>query len=70
MFAGFLAGIGSFFAPINDEGKVKIPEHLIGTVYVVVTSSGSELTDETIIAGPAIARFSYPSSSLRHTRIS
>ena len=63
MFAAFLTGTETLFVSINDEGMAKVPEGLIGTVYVLVASSDGKLTDKTIIAGPAIARFSYPSSA-------
>jgi hypothetical protein len=63
LFAAFRTGTATLFSPINDEGEVKVPEGLIGTVYILVTSENGKVTDETIVAGPAIARFSYPSNS-------
>ena len=62
MFAAFLTGTGSLFAQINDKGEVTVPEKLVGTVYILVTKA-NQLADDTIIAGPALVRFSYPSDA-------
>jgi hypothetical protein len=62
-FAAFVAGTGTSFVPINDKGEVTVPEGLIGTVYVLVTKNTDTLTDETIVAGPALVRFPYPSDA-------
>lgn len=62
LFAAFVTGTETRFLPIDDNGEVTIPEGLIGTVYVLVTRDNSKVTDEAIVAGPAMARFPYPAS--------
>jgi hypothetical protein len=60
-FGAFLTGTETLFTPINDGGGIGVPNGMNGTVYVLVTSSNTTVTDETILAGPAILRFPYPS---------
>jgi hypothetical protein len=61
LYGAFLTGTQRLFAPINDKGEIAVPIGMNGTVYILVTRDGSKVTDETIVAGPAILRFPYPS---------
>jgi hypothetical protein len=56
-FVVFLFGLGQNFVPIDSEGNVAVPANLTGQVYGIATSSGTELTDSTTVAGPALLLF-------------
>jgi len=56
LFLAFYSGLSTEFAPIKD-GKATIPKDLSGTVYAVVSSNGTMVTDDTTVAGPAIFIF-------------
>ncbi|KAF9459793.1 ferritin-like domain-containing protein [Collybia nuda] len=58
LFAAFLLGTGTIFTPIKDGiFEIDIPKELKCWVYVVVTNDGGKVSDETIVAGPAILNF-------------
>ena len=52
-----LSGLDTAFISIGEDGTVTLPENLIGQVYAVITSSGTEVSDKTILAGPEILLF-------------
>ena len=52
----FLSGLSLNFVVIKD-GIVAVPRNLSGQVYAIATSSGTELSDNTTIAGPAVMLF-------------
>jgi len=52
----FFTGLDKIFVPITD-GEVEVPKNLSGQVYALATSSGTEATDSTTVAGPAILLF-------------
>ena len=56
-FVVFYFGLSKTFVPIDGKGQVAVPADLSGQVYAVATSSGTEATDSTTIAGPAILLF-------------
>jgi hypothetical protein len=60
-FIAFYTGLSQEFAPVTN-GKVTIPQDLIGTVYAVVTTNGTAAADENILAGPAILEFNFDST--------
>ncbi|KAF5328756.1 hypothetical protein D9619_011622 [Psilocybe cf. subviscida] len=57
----------AFFTGLNKEfvavqgGKVKIPSDLSGQVYAVATTNGTDVSDATTVAGPAILQFQHDS---------
>lgn len=53
----FYFGLSKIFVPIDGNGEVTVPANLSGQVYAVATSSGTEATDNTTVAGPAILSF-------------
>ena len=55
-FIAFLTGLDTIFVPI-ENGTVEIPASLSGTIYAVATTSGTEASPATIVAGPAILEF-------------
>lgn len=61
LFVAFFTGLSQEFAPIVSDGSVTIPKDLIGTVYAVVTTSGTQADDSNIVAGPAILSFNFNS---------
>lgn len=57
LYVAFFHGLDTVFAPYNEESKtVKLPKDVgTGTVYAVITTQSSgAVSDETIVAGPAI----------------
>ncbi|KAG8844846.1 hypothetical protein FRB96_002806 [Tulasnella sp. 330] len=59
VFMAFYSGLSTVFMPISG-GKVTIPKGLEGTVYAVVSTNGTAVTDDTTVAGPAIFEFDVP----------
>ena len=53
----FYSGLSKAVVPIDEKGQVAVPANMTGHVYAVATSSGTEATDKTILAGPAILSF-------------
>jgi len=53
-FIAFLSGLLVQFVAIGSNGDVTIPDNVSGQVYAIATSSGSVLSADTTIAGPAI----------------
>ena len=56
-FVVFLFGLEQNFVPIDSQGNVTVPANLTGQVYAIATTSGTNLTDATTVAGPAILLF-------------
>jgi len=52
----FFTGLDKIFVPITD-GEVEVPKDLSGQVYALATSSSTEVTDSTTVAGPTILLF-------------
>ncbi|PPQ70012.1 hypothetical protein CVT25_006093 [Psilocybe cyanescens] len=52
----FLTGFDKIFVPVQN-GKVVVPVGLSGQVYAVATNSGTDASDNSILAGPAILQF-------------
>lgn len=61
MWVVFLTGLDHRFVQIQD-GMVTIPADLLGTVYAVVSTNGTVVDDETIVAGPVILDFDFDSA--------
>ncbi|GAA5984899.1 hypothetical protein JCM11641_003619 [Rhodosporidiobolus odoratus] len=53
-YAIFLSGLSQTAATFDSEGQVTIPEGVTGQVYVVVSSQNATVSDDTVLAGPAI----------------
>jgi hypothetical protein len=53
----FYYGLSKIFVPIDDEGQVAVPANMSGRVYAVASSSGTEVTDKIVVAGPATYYF-------------
>ncbi len=60
--AVFLTGLTTESAEIEGDGTVTVPADLKGTVYVVVTKGGANVTDESTVAGPAVLEFDFNSN--------
>jgi hypothetical protein len=57
IYAAFITVLGPIFVDVKVTGsdfEVIVPEGINGQSYVVLTSSNTEVTDDTTIAGPAI----------------
>lgn len=55
-FIVFYYGLTEAFVPI-DKGQVAVPADVTGRVYAVGTTSGSEVTNETMVTHPIILTF-------------
>lgn len=56
-YAAFITVLGPIFVDVkncDDKLEVVVPEGINGQSYVILTSSNTEVTDDTTIAGPAI----------------
>jgi hypothetical protein len=56
-FVVFYSGLLMAFVPIDSNGQVTVPANVTGLAYAVATTSGTEATAQTIVAGPAILTF-------------
>jgi len=56
LFLAIFTGLDTIFVAIQDY-QVTLPTTLSGTIYAVVTSSGTSVTDDNTVAGPAIMLF-------------
>jgi hypothetical protein len=45
------------YVQIKPDNTVSLPAGLVGTVYVVVTTSSNAVSDDNIVAGPAVVQF-------------
>lgn len=64
LFAGFLNGQTATVVPLNSDMTVTVPDGLLGTVYVIITNSSSEVTDANTVAGPAILDLGFNSEEM------
>ncbi|KAG8984551.1 hypothetical protein FRB94_004649 [Tulasnella sp. JGI-2019a] len=56
VFMIFYNGLSHMSAPISN-GKVNVPKGLEGTVYTVVSTNTTTVTDDTIPGGPTVSVF-------------
>lgn len=61
-YAAFFTGLSAVFVPVQHDNSVAVPSGLLGTVFMVVTTSSSSVTDGNTIAGPTVLNFPYLSS--------
>lgn len=61
VFLSLFTGLSTYSLPLSG-GSATLPSNLTGTVYAVVSSNGTAVTDDTIVAGPAILLFPVPTS--------
>ena len=59
LYAAFVTVTGPIFVPVKNEGQgtkfeVEIPAGVAGQTYVVLNNGDKEVSDDTIVAGPAI----------------
>ena len=55
-FVVFFSELSKTVVPISN-GQIAVPSNVTGLVYAIVTSCESEVTDKTIVAGPAVLIF-------------
>jgi hypothetical protein len=60
-YAAFFTGLTQVFVPITN-GMFTIPASLQGTTYVVITSANGTVSDDSILAGPAVVVFNFNSA--------
>ncbi|PVG00971.1 hypothetical protein CPB86DRAFT_157695 [Serendipita vermifera] len=60
LYAAFFSGLETKFAQLDSSMSTTIPAELIGTIYVVISTSGTAVTDDNTVAGPAILEFRLP----------
>lgn len=59
VFLSLFTGLSTYSLPLSS-GSATLPSNLTGTVYAVVSSNDTAVTDDTIVAGPAILLFPDP----------
>lgn len=50
----FLTATGQKSVPVNGDGTVAVPEGLYGQQYIILASQDAELSDDIVVAGPAV----------------
>ncbi|EJT99000.1 hypothetical protein DACRYDRAFT_24100 [Dacryopinax primogenitus] len=61
-FAAFFTGLSTIFVSIQHDNSVAVPSGLLGTVFMLVTTSSSSVTDGNTVAGPTVLNFPFLSS--------
>jgi hypothetical protein len=62
-YLALFTGLDTLFAQIDENKRVALPEGLQGTVYAIVSTNGTVVSDDSTVAGPAILAFHFPSSA-------
>ncbi|KIM32327.1 hypothetical protein M408DRAFT_316167 [Serendipita vermifera MAFF 305830] len=60
LFAAFFMGLQTKFVPLDDSMTATVPAEAIGTVYAVISTNDTAVTDDSTVAGPAIFEFRLP----------
>ncbi|CCA68025.1 related to stress response protein rds1p [Serendipita indica DSM 11827] len=60
LYAAFFSGLDTLFAPLDSNKSATVPEKLVGTVYAVISTNGTVVSDDSTVAGPAILEFRLP----------
>jgi hypothetical protein len=60
LYAAFFSGLNTRFAELDSSMSTTVPDELIGTVYVVISTNGTSVSDDNTVAGPAILEFRLP----------
>jgi len=63
LFAAFFLGLETKFVALDSSKSAVIPSEAVGTVYAVITTNGTMVSDDTTVAGPAIFEFRLPESA-------
>ena len=63
LFAAFFMGLTTKFVPLDGSKSATIPSEAIGTVYAVISSNDTAVSDDSTVAGPAIFEFRLPESA-------
>jgi len=61
-YAAFFTGLSTIFVPVQHDNSVTVPSGLLGTVFMVVTTSSTSVTDGNTVAGPTVLNFPFLSS--------
>lgn len=62
LYAAFLSGLTPTFVELTADKSAAIPEGLLGTVYVIITTNNYGAKDVDTVAGPAILSFPFDST--------
>jgi rubrerythrin len=63
LYAAFFSGLSTEFAPLDASLSATVPADLIGTVYVVISTNNTVVTDDSTVAGPTIFEFRLPETA-------
>ncbi|KAK2767734.1 hypothetical protein FQN54_003892 [Arachnomyces sp. PD_36] len=66
VYAAFVAVTGPVFTPVEHTGSgysVTVPPGIAGQSYVLLTSSQTNVTDDTVLAGPGIVEVGTPTTT-------
>ncbi|KAI8996677.1 ferritin-like domain-containing protein [Trametes punicea] len=60
-FVAWLDGLQAIFTTLDKDGKTKVPDGLMGTVYAAVVKSKEIPRDDTMLSGFAVVQFPFNS---------
>ena len=58
-YLALFTGLGTLFAPIDGNKQTTLPTSLQGTVYAVVTTNDTAVSEDSTLTGPAILTFNF-----------
>ncbi|ORY92477.1 ferritin-like domain-domain-containing protein [Leucosporidium creatinivorum] len=63
-FALFLMATGQTAVAVGSDGSVAVPEGMYGQQYVILASSNATLSDDIVVAGPAIVEVPFQATEV------
>jgi len=63
LYLALFSGLSTTFVEITNNFQITLPTNLTGTVYGVISTSGTTVSDDTTVAGPVIFQFPDPLTS-------
>jgi hypothetical protein len=69
LYAAFCSGLRTEFAPLDRSMFATISADLIGTIYIVISTNGTVVTDDSPVAGPAIFNFRLPETARQKKKV-
>ncbi|KIJ11084.1 hypothetical protein PAXINDRAFT_85011 [Paxillus involutus ATCC 200175] len=65
LYVWFTGGFQSVVVPINEDRTVSMPPQIKGSLYAMVLSSKSTMSDDHTVAGPAFLNFNFDANDQR-----
>ncbi|RDB17443.1 Protein rds1 [Hypsizygus marmoreus] len=61
LYAAWLTGTGTIFTPLKEKWETEVPNGLTGLVFVIITTDGGKVSDDTTVAGVEMVQFPFDS---------